>query len=97
VAGKDKMEQHIKKLEDLQTKIAELRQTEKGIQEKIISQLVQALHHHNGFSVPLPVLIGALINAIATYKNSPQDTGAWLEAGEKFLGTKSRKSTKKSS
>jgi hypothetical protein len=92
---KNKTESHIKKLEDLQKKIADLKQAEKDIQEKIISNFSHILHYYNGFSVPITIIIGALISAIETYKDTPEKTGDWHDMGEKFLKVRGRPSSKK--
>jgi hypothetical protein len=80
-----KTDANVKRLTELQRKIIALRQAEQDIWAKIVSQIGYALQRHDGFSVPAPVIIGAIIHAIATYKNTPERTGDWHEAGAKFL------------
>jgi len=94
MAKKTESDLHIKKLAELQKKMTALKQEEKVIQDKIINHLSQALHYHDGFTVPGAVITGAIIQAIETYKNTPENTGGWQEAGEKFLKSRSRPAAK---
>jgi hypothetical protein len=82
-----------KKVAAISQKIDALKAQQLELEKTMSEQLFDLIKAINGFSVPFPTLVGAIIESIAKSKNDSKKSEEWHLAGEKFLKAKS-KSTK---
>ena len=82
-----------KKVAAISQKIDALKTQQLELEKSILSQLFDLIKSVDGFSIPFPILVGAIIEAIEKSKNNSKQSEEWHLAGEKFLKAKS-KSTK---
>jgi hypothetical protein len=83
-----------KKVDILDKKIHDLNAQKKKIETDIAHQLLNVITAHSGLALPFHVLVGGLISIIETSKNNPQQMEEWQVAGEKFLKSRPRASSK---
>lgn len=85
-----------KKVAAITQKIDALKAEQLELEKSISEKLFDVIKSLDGFSVPLPILIGGITEVIEKCKNDSSKAGEWHLAGEKFLKAKSR-STKTNS
>ena len=83
-----------KKVDILDKKINDLNAQKKKIETDIAHQLLNVITAHSGFTLPFQVLVGGLVNVIETSKKDPQQMEEWQTAGEKFLKSRPRSSSR---
>lgn len=83
-----------KKVDILDKKINDLNAQKKKIETDIAHQFLHVITAHSGFTLPFQVLVGGLINVIETSKNDPHQMEEWQTAGEKFLKSRPRSSSR---
>lgn len=83
-----------KKVDILDKKINELNTQKKKIETDIAHQLLHVIKSHSGFSLPFESLVGGLIKVIETCKADSHQMEEWQAAGEKFLKSRPRPSSR---
>lgn len=83
-----------KKLNDLNKKIADLKLQQEDLEADLAQQLLDVIKSQSGFTLPFSALVGGLLEILQTGKTDHQKMEAWQLAGEKFLKSQHRKSSK---
>lgn len=83
-----------KKVDILEKRINDLSAQKKKIETDIAHQLLHVITAHSGFTLPFHVLVGGLISVIETSKKDPHQMEEWQTAGEKFLKSRPRSSSR---
>ncbi len=74
----------IKKLEDIQLKIASLQTEQTKIEQSFAKELVELLKEANAFYADFYVLVGGLLEVIQKAKITNENQEDWRQAGRKF-------------
>ena len=75
----------LKKLDDIRSKITDLKLQEKQIQESLATELVKVLEEADVLTMDFKTLVGGILHVQDTTKTNSQQAEAWQQAGEKFL------------
>ena len=80
----------IKKMEDINHKIEELKELQHGIEMDLAAELIEVVKCNGGFSFDFSVLVGGVVDAIVKAKSDPSVIDGWKAVGEKIRRSKGK-------
>lgn len=80
----------IKKMENINHKIEELKELQHEIEMDLAAELIEVVKCNGGFSFDFSVLVGGVVDAIGKAKSDPSVVDGWKAVGEKIRRSKNK-------